>query len=249
MSKNLGLCNINNWSPAELVQIAGGPVSIEVCPTFISPWEQMWWPYTKLSEYNEKLKDSGVTIIGIQSILYGLDYQLTEKITPELKKHFRRLEMVCNTWQTKYIVVGCPKNRLTGPSYFANIYHFSKNIEFFAELFKDDDVTILLEAICGDKILFTTYNHIIQCVKWLGFPNIKVLIDTASIYKDGNQLDIIRDNKDTIGHVHLNFERPVLPEYFSLLTELEYDGTISIEYNSPNIEDIKASYKWAKEKL
>jgi len=236
-------------------------IGLEIAPTRIFPHK----PYEKLTEakrFADRLKkDYDISISSMQSIWYGITESVlgTDADRRELIEYTKKAVDFANVLGCSNLVFGCPRNRAVPfdtslDSYMPIAYDFFGTTGAYAT---DYGVYISIEPnppIYGTNFINTTAQAFELCNK-LANPGIKVNIDVGTMIYNGESMQIINDNINSINHVHISepYLVPIEKRQFhrELLTELwklHYSKFISIEMGSVNdIELVKNSILYIKD--
>lgn len=225
---------------------------IEIAPTIWFP--EM--PYDNIKNakiVSDDLKQTfGLDVFSMQSICYGKNENIfgTEKEFNELLNYVKKAIDFAFSINCPNIVFGCPKNRIIGTEdQVQKAYKFFNNLGTYAS---KKNIIISIEpnpTIYGTNFLNTT-EQVIDFIKILNHPNIKLNVDLGTIIYNHESLEILKLNKDLIGHVHLsepNLEFLIINKLYedliALVNEVKYTKCISIEMKKQNLVDLEYTLK------
>ena len=117
-----------------------------------------------------------------------------------------------------------------------------------ADLAKENNVTVALEPLNKSETnVINTVSDGAVLVRELNKSNLKLMADTYHMDIESEDYSAISDNKDIICHIHIaNPNGRLFPKpgdgidynkIFTLLNDISYNGKLSIEANSDNLEE------------
>lgn len=208
--------------------------------------------------------DQGIRFAGMQSLLFGtqgLNLFGSEEQQERMLEHLRAICHIGAVLDARKLVFGSPKNRdRTGLS---DAEAAEVAIGFFSRLgdiAAKEGVTICLEpnpVIYGANFLTTT-QEAFEFVSQLGYPAVKIQLDTGTILQNEEPADIIRQVAGQIGHIHIS--EPHLPpvgtntkrhaELCATIGAIGYSAPVTLEMlvrsPLPVVETISESIRFAK---
>jgi len=234
---------------------------LEIAPTRVFPHA----PYEKPSEaknFADRLKkDYNISISSIQSIWYGITESIFGSDTDRrtLIEYTKKAIDFTTALGCSNLVFGCPKNRAV-PLNISPDYYLPIANDFFGIIgayAADSSVYISIEpnpSIYNTNFINTTAQAFELCNK-LDNPGIKVNLDVGTMIHNGESIQIIKDNINSINHVHISEpylapikKRQLHRDLITELRDLSYNKFISIEMGSGNnIELVKNSVSYIKE--
>lgn len=230
-----------------------GFTGLEIAPTRFFPDR----PYDCTAQMTEKsaelLKDYGLRVVSMQSILYGrkeclFDPDQAELLLKYLEQAFSFGEAAggCN------FVFGCPKNRIMPDGCTEK-----DALPFFeraAESAGKHGCVLSVEAnppMYGTNFLNTTKEAFSFARK---VPGLKVNLDFGTIVNQCENLKTVAANSDMIGHVHISEPglvsvicRQEHRELAELLREQDYDGYVSVEMKQTDTDTIRSVLSYVSE--
>lgn len=223
---------------------------IEIAPTRIFPLS----PYDNISEaivWAETLKKKySLLIPSMQSIWFGHTEKIfgTAKERKILIEYTRKAIDFAEAIGCRNLVFGNPKNRDTND--INNVMPVA--IDFFKEIgdYAAEHNTVV--ALEPNPVIYNTHfmNYTSQAVEMAyktGSAGIKVNVDLGTIIHNGEDIHYLKQIPEYISHVHisepfLNLIEPreIHQQLFSILTDINYSGFVSIEMsNKGDIQKVK----------
>jgi len=156
----------------------------------------------------------------------------------------------------KKVVFGSGRSRSI-PSYLSDeegIQQVIECIKFITATADSHGLDINIEHLNRAECnCINTFEESVSVVKQLNLPNVKCLLDYYHFSVSGENINLILQNEDSIGHIHfartmgrivpdlddLKKMKPVL----DILKECSYDGTLSLEAFFPNSDMENLYYK------
>jgi D-psicose/D-tagatose/L-ribulose 3-epimerase len=183
-----------------------GFTGIELVPSrmFVS------WPPCDLdlSAVRNNLSYHGLTIVALQSILFGVDgvelFVSTETRT-RLAQHLRKVARVAGALGAKACVYGAP--RMRDPGSIPSATAFAIAVDFLsaiAPVFESEGSCLCFEAndsSYGCRFVTRT-REAIDLVRQIDRPGVRVQIDTGTVFLGREPASIVRDAVGIAGHVH-----------------------------------------------
>lgn len=228
---------------------------LEIAPTKI--WENPEMISDKeLSDYKNFWANNGITIIAMQSLLFGHpELTIFENNTSQdkLVEYMKRITHLASILGIKALVFGSPKNRLKGNLDNGNAVEIAK--KFFTkigDIARNDNVYICIEANPKEygADFLTTTEETSDFVKSLNHLNIKLHLDTGAMAL--NHEEYKQTIVDSIPFYHFHISEPSLANVPQIvnhkivaqtLRDIHYNNGVSIEMrgkdNESNIQGIK----------
>jgi len=110
----------------------------------------------------------------------------------------------------------------------------------------DNGITIAMEHLNrGESDILTSFNEIARFVRETDRPNIRALLDTYHLELEREPASVILEGRGILAHAHTarltgrtwpQLASPELRAEFAALAELGYDGRMSVEAASDNLE-------------
>ena len=200
-----------------------------------------------IERVREYYHNKEITIIGMQSLLYGFSYSLFdgEEERNEIKKYLSKIFRIANLLGIKVLIFGSPKNRY--------IKKYNENIEEIAiiffreicELASKYDLDICLEANPKeyDCNFITNTFEAINLINKVNKNNFLLNFDTSTILLNKNNFkEAINYANKLIRHVHIS--SPFIKGIYNmdhknisnLLNSINYEGYVSLEMK-PNLTE------------
>lgn len=225
---------------------------IEIAPT-------IWFPESPYDQNDEAHKISrelkntyDLSIFSIQSICYGKNENFFNSVIEfnYLLGYLKKAIDFAYSIGCPNIVFGCPKNRIIESENQIGIA-----LDFFNKLgdyATSRNVFVSIEpnpTIYGTNFLNTT-EQTIDFIKTLNHPNIKLNVDLGTMIYNNESLDILRNNSELIGHIHLS--EPYLKlikvnelhyELFKFIKDIKYTKCVSIEMKKQGFDDLSVTIK------
>lgn len=193
----------------------------------------------------DKLNLEGIKLSSLQSITYGLTYNIFDEDTNKLLIHLKILILNCYKYNIKGVVFGCPKTRQIPEN-----GDISKFINFFRELgdlIKETGVIIYIEP--NSKKYVNFLNHIedtAEIVLTINHPNIKLMLDIGHLEQD--ELYLIEKYKDIIYNIDISIEG-MLPlnrltdenkysNFIEYLKLINYNEKINLEMLTESVNEL-----------
>lgn len=155
-------------------------------------------------------EDRGFSIIGMQSLLFGtkgLNLFAEKEIQQKMLEHLDHVCRIGSILGATKLVFGSPKNRdRTGLS---DISAEEMALQFFyqlGEIAKKNGVVICLEpnpSCYGANFLTGTWETY-DFVSKLNHPNIRLQFDSGTFFINKEDIEIVGQVKNLIGHVHIS---------------------------------------------
>lgn len=242
------ICNelFENWEFRRTVQFAAeaGYDGIEIAPfTLADSVKDI--PGKKRRELKQIAMDAGLVVTGLHWLLVkpeGLHINHPNAaIRQRAIDYLKELIDFCADLDGTTMVFGCPKQRLILPDLDRN-----QGWDWAAETFSaiapkaaERGVTFCLEALPATMTnLLVTNAEVMAMVKVINHPNIRMMLDVKSMCSETLEIsDNIRNCQGFFRYVHANdanlrgpgFGEVDFKPIFQTLTELHYDGFVSVE--------------------
>jgi D-psicose/D-tagatose/L-ribulose 3-epimerase len=186
---------------------AAGMDGVELAPTAIWP-EAPDVPSTVVRAYADRLRDHGLAVSGIQSLLYGHpELQLFDRETwPSLRAHLIRMFGLAHELDAHVAVFGSPRNRTRGELDSRDADEMCR--EFLADLIPElsgSAVILTLEpnAPAYGADYLTRYTDVVTMSDAISSPWIQPQVDTGCMTMVGEDpAAAIRTRKPA--HVHIS---------------------------------------------
>jgi sugar phosphate isomerase/epimerase len=204
-----------------------------------------------IKHYRQLADHAGLSIVGLHSLLYGLDdLALFGDETQFYKtlEYFKLLSNVCSELGGKSLVFGSGRNK--GEISYSNALDRTyKFLEFLIPSLEKDGVYICFEPLSSnDSDFINTVSESLEIVKYCSSPHVQVQLDVKAIIEN-NKLseDLITESETYLKHVHVNTPglgivgRKYTNEHntiSSFLNGIGYDGFLTIEQIMINQNDI-----------
>jgi len=122
-----------------------------------------------------------------------------------------------------------------------------EHLKRWADIAADAGVTIVVEPLSKKECnLINNVDEALELVHRVNHPNIRLLVDTCHMRREGESAEAIHRADGLIAHVHCAEGKTRLPiglgeenhrSYFRALKEIGYNGRISIEAIFPNFPE------------
>lgn len=261
---NLKIKNMDNvifsniaWNNIELKQVMNilkenNISKVELALTKFYNWDDI--TRDKLIELRKIFNDNGFDIYSLQSITFGLNYNIFNETRNLLLEHLSNVIKYANILGCKKIVFGSPKNRSN------NIIDENIAFDFFRELNKvavENNIIVCIEPnarIYNCNFLWNleqTYNFVSK----LNCSHIKMMIDTGCMSFENDDIHDIIKYKNQINHIHLSEQYlNILSNKYTnhkdlckILIELNMKNfTIEMKENENNINSIYKTINFIK---
>lgn len=162
-------------------------------------------------------QDHGISIVAMQSLLYGTQglnlFDITSQ--PAMLAHLRRICHIGAVLGANKLVFGSPKNRdrqgLNDDKAEAIALDFYNRLGNTA---KDEGVVICLEAnpVCYGTNFLTNTKEAADFVSKLDHPHIRLQLDLGTIYTNHESAESILNNAHLFGHIHLSEKGMACPQ-------------------------------------
>ena len=202
----------------------------------------------QIHEVLRKYQAQDISIVGMQSLLFGLpEISLFDgnKERKLIEEHLEKVFFIAKELKVQNLVFGSPKNRFIND---LSIDSEKIAVEFFTKisnLAEKYNVTICLEANpkeYGCNFITNTFEAV-DFLKKVNKNNFMLNLDTSTIILNNNDFKEVLDySKQYIRHVHIsspNFQEinKIDHEKISkLLNEINFQGYVALEMK-PNIND------------
>lgn len=238
---------------------------IEVAPTKITA-SPLTCTVQELNAYNEFWNSKGISIVSLQSLLFGRPDLLlfgTEEVREELYRYIIKILDLGVKLGAKSFVFGSPKNRLKNALHIKQAYEIA--VPFFSSL--GGYAESLGARICiepnppqyGCDFIRNTQEGI-EFIEAIGSPGVRLHLDAAALFLNGEDIKrSIAAASPYLSHFHIS--EPYLEEVKagcvdhrkinSMLKEINYNGFISIEMkeglSESNVETVRRSLEFVKD--
>jgi len=216
-----------------------------------------------LIELKNEVEKKGITLVSMQSILYGTDglYLFGNKeLRNEMNKYIKKSIDFASVLGLNNIVFGSPKNRVV-PKGMSYEKAEKISIEFFKKLgdyANEKDTCIGFEANAleyGGNWMVETLEAV-ELIKKVNSNGFKLNLDLGTMILNNEKEDILKEIFSYINHIHISeaFLKPV-PQNVEIhkkiaeeLNKLNYKRYISIEMkaNNDNYENVKTALDFVK---
>lgn len=233
--------------------------NVELALTKFFNWNEI--TEEKLKEIKNTFNKNQIRIYSLQSITFGLDYNLFSDTSDLLLAHLRNVIQYAKILGAKRIVFGSPKNR----SYNENNYDEQKAMNFFTELnetAKEKNIIFCIEPnakIYNCNFLWNT-TQTYEFVKKLNCSHIKMMADIGCMILENDDIYNIYKYKKYIEHIHISepYLKPLTNDYIEheelceilmdsnktyFTIEIKAEETENIKQISKTIDFIKNNYK------
>ncbi len=200
-------------SSSALVEI--GISGIEIAPTLL--WPEAPKMDSDISAYYLRIRDSGLEVSGIQSLLYGYpEYQLLNPETwRDLRNHLRGMLHLGAALGASVAVFGSPKNRIRGELPLQQANHIAA--EFFSSLLPDLESTQIILTLEPNAPAYgcdylIRYRDVVEVSALVNSPFVQPQIDTGC-------LSMVHDEPASAvhirqpGHVHVSAAHLLPPNH------------------------------------
>lgn len=165
----------------------------------------------EISEVYEKWASKGISITGMQSLLFGtqgLNLFSDASIQKKMLNHLDNICKIGKNLNSKYLVFGSPKNRDAqglSTQKIRSIY-----LNFFRQLgdiAATHDTIICLEPNPKEygANFMTNSQETANVVYDISHPNIAMQLDTGAIFMNNEDpIKIIENHNEIIGHIHIS---------------------------------------------
>jgi D-psicose/D-tagatose/L-ribulose 3-epimerase len=185
-----------------------GFTGLEIAPARTFPdWPQ---PPRDLERLRAELADSGLAIIGLQSILFGVrgvELFASGVTRARLSDHLRMIARVAGSLGAQVCVFGAPRNRDPGLITPAEARKIA--VDFFSSIapaFEAEGTCLTLEpnhSSYGCRFVTQTAQAI-DLVKEIGRSGFRVQIDTGMAFLGNEHPSIISEAVGVAGHAHVS---------------------------------------------
>lgn len=220
-----------------------GFTGLEIAPTSI--WGDLGRiTKTDLSDFKEQVNRHGISIVAMQSLLYGHPEMTIfddQGKRAETLAHLKRCVDIGAELGVKAYVFGSPKNRCLPPS--ANRETQDIAVEFFHAIGSyahDHSGEFCIEpnpSSYGTNFINSTLEAL-SFVEHVNTPGLKINVDTGTIIENQEEYEsLLKRSIDLIGHVHvsepylapIDSSRPEHPGLARVLKSEGYSQCVSIE--------------------
>ena len=118
--------------------------------------------------------------------------------------------------------------------------------QIMGEVAEPHGITIAIEPLNQSETnMITSVGEAAMLAAWIHRPNVKVLADGFHMFKEGESMNNIR-RVGELAHTHIATREgrryplekdPLLEEFFRALADMGYDGRMSIEGGTDNLEE------------
>lgn len=199
---------------------------VELALTKYGDWNSL--NEEKLAEIKEKYNNRGITIHSLQSIFFGIGYNVFIN-EEEFVEHFKKVIKYAGILGATKIVFGSPKNRIKPDNML--IKHaddsFINTMKKLVEYAKDMNVIICLEpnAAAYTCNYITHLHHALNIVQRVNHPNFRINYDTGNAFMTAElSEEIFNEAVSQVGHIQVSL--PFLDE----IKRIKEDQQIGTQY-------------------
>lgn len=237
--------------------VSAGIQGVEIAPTTLWPAAPSV-PTEDLRNYARKLRGMGLTVSGIQSLMFGHpEFQVLQPDTWQgARDHLKSMLTIAHDLGAQVAVFGSPRNRLRGALSLEAAH--DRFAEFVQPLLSDLEIlemTLTMEPNAPDygADYLTTYEEVLGLCEVIGSPHVRPQVDTGCLAMAGDD-PVAAISKSPPVHVHVSAPHLVAPPgpidhdgVHAQLLEAKYDGWVVLEMlASPdeNLDRISRSANW-----
>jgi len=249
---NLAFASIPKESAYKTVASYGAS-GVEIAPTIISDWDSL--TLAVCEKEAGLLENFGLKVSSLQAIFFQkLDCQLLGDTTryESFCNHIRFIGDICSIMGARVAVFGAPLSRIRG-NYTRDqaIELGEKRLRKVGQILSATGTILGIEPVptiykCD---FLTSYHDVIEIVKRVDSPNIRLHLDTGCVLLDGGDIKAaIKDGNEYLCHFHVaepnlaNFSMPNTPSHMNAaqaLQSISYDDWISIEMKESGINPME----------
>lgn len=253
------------WTPEQDEQVYEllkryGYTGLEIAPTRIFPDR----PYDRLEEATRwagNLKSAyGLLVPSMQSIWYGMREKIFGSAEEReiLLGYTRKAVDFAESIGCRYLVFGCPKNRVV-PDSVSSEEADRTAVTFFREIgdyAAVKGIVIGMEAnpeIYGTNFINWT-SEALRLIRQVNSEGFRLNLDVGTMVQNGEHVEELAGSADLISHVHVSEpglgpvkERSLHRQLFDLLKAEGYEGYVSIEMGrQEDISEIERVMRYVK---